>query len=212
MQLYGRGIRRRLAPMLGGDRSRIELAYSLQFSLPGTPVLRYGEEIGMGDDLSLSERNAIRTPMQWSAAENGGFSEAQKDDLVRPMVSSEDFGYRAVNVATQRAHPDSLLSWFERMIRTARECPETGLGSWCVVPVAARSVLVLRFDADSGSVLFMHNLADHPVTVELGRQPTQEQDPVELFADQEYPPAGSDLAGLELGRYGYRWFRLARRA
>ncbi|MBL7490545.1 trehalose synthase [Frankia sp. AgB1.9] len=209
MQLYGRGIRRRLAPMLGGDRGRIELAYSLQFTMPGTPVLRYGEEIGMGDDLDLPERNAIRTPMQWSATDGGGFSAAARDALVRPVVSGGEFGYQTVNVARQRAEPDSLLSWFERMIRTARECPETGLGSWQVVPVKARSVLAVRFDADSGSVLFAHNLAEEPVTVELGRQPSQRQGPIEVFADQDYRAPGPDLSGIELGRYGYRWFRLA---
>jgi maltose alpha-D-glucosyltransferase/alpha-amylase len=210
MQLYGRGIRRRLAPMLGGDRARIELAYSLQFTMPGTPVLRYGEEIGMGDDLALPERNAIRTPMQWSATDGGGFSSAPSDTLVRPMVSDKEFGYQTVNVARQRLEPDSLLSWFERMIRAARECPETGLGRWQVLPVKARSVLAVRFDADSGTVLFTHNLADKPVTVDIGRQPGQDENPVELFADHDYAPPGRDLHGLALGRYGYRWFRLAR--
>src|SRR3954447_26819403 len=98
MQLYGRGIRRRLAPMLGNDRRHIELAYSLQFSLRGTPVLRYGEEIGMGDDLSLDGGNAIRTPMQWSLLPNGGFSTARTADLVRPVVSDGEYGYEKVNV------------------------------------------------------------------------------------------------------------------
>src|SRR5258706_14339473 len=109
MTLYGRGIRRRLAPMLGGDRRRIELAYSLQFTLRGTPVLRYGEEIGMGDDLSLAGRQAIRTPMQWSANRGAGFSKAPEP--VRPVVSGGDFGYHRVNVTTHRAHPGSLAAW-----------------------------------------------------------------------------------------------------
>src|ERR1700749_3642514 len=99
MQLYDRGIPRRLAPMLNGERRRLELAYSLQFTMPGTPVLRYGEEIGMGDDLDLPERNAIRTPMQWSAASGGGFSSAPPDALVRPVIGDGEFGYQTVNVA-----------------------------------------------------------------------------------------------------------------
>ena len=99
MQLYDRGIRRRLAPMLGGDQRRIRLAYALQLSLPGTPVIRYGEEIGMGDDLSLEQRNAIRTPMQWADAPQGGFTTA--DEAVRPVISKGDLGYPAVNVATR---------------------------------------------------------------------------------------------------------------
>ena len=106
MQLYGRGIRRRLAPMLGNDRRRIEMAYALQFSLPGTPVIRYGDEIGMGEDLSLPERNAIRTPMQWSAARNGGFSTAtRKQDLRRPVIDDGEYGYEHVNVDDQRSRP-----------------------------------------------------------------------------------------------------------
>src|SRR5689334_4146126 len=110
MQLYNRGIRRRLAPMLNGDRRRLELAYSLQFTLPGTPVLRYGEEIGMGDNLSLPERNAIRTPMQWDETANAGFSTAPRAKLVRPVVSNGQYRYRSVNVAAQRRDPKSLLS------------------------------------------------------------------------------------------------------
>jgi maltose alpha-D-glucosyltransferase/alpha-amylase len=210
MRLYGRGIRRRLAPMLGGDRARLELAYSLQFTLPGTPVLRYGEEIGMGDDLALPERNAIRTPMQWSGADNGGFSPAPAGDLVRPVVDGGAFGYQTVNVARQRREPDSLLSWFERMIRTARECPEIGLGRWTVLPVRARSVLAVRYEADTGTVLFVHNLGEEPVRLDLGRQDGQNQDAVELFADQDYPRPSAALGELDVGRYGYRWFRLAR--
>ena len=105
MQLYGRGIRRRLAPMLGNDRRHIELAYALQFSLRGTPVLRYGEEIGMGEDLSLKGRDAIRTPMQWSYQPNGGFSTAEPEKLVRPVVDKGEFGYEKVNVTAQRKRP-----------------------------------------------------------------------------------------------------------
>jgi maltose alpha-D-glucosyltransferase / alpha-amylase len=109
MQLYDRGIRRRLAPMLGNDRRRLELAYSLLFSLPGTPMLQYGDEIGMGDDLSLPERECARTPMQWTERAHGGFSRAEK--VVRPVIDDDEYGYRKVNVADQRRDPDSLLNW-----------------------------------------------------------------------------------------------------
>src|SRR5207248_2894930 len=149
-QLYERGIRRRLAPMLGGDRRRIELAYSLQFTLPGTPVLRYGEEIGMGDDLQLPERNAIRTPMQWSGQRNGGFSTAKRANLVRPVISRGEYGYRSVNVAAQRRDPGSLLSWMERALHTLRECREFGVGKPRIVDVrGAPSVFALSYDAPS---------------------------------------------------------------
>lgn len=125
MRIYDRGIRRRLAPMLGNDRRRIELAYALQFSMRGTPVLRYGEEIGMGEDLSLPGREAIRTPMQWSYQPNAGFSTADPEKLVRPVLDKGEFGYQTVNVTAQRGDPKSLLAWFERMIRTLREAPRS---------------------------------------------------------------------------------------
>src|SRR4051794_15939269 len=130
MQLYDRGIRRRLAPMLG-DRRRLELAYSLMFSLPGTPVLRYGDEIGMGDDLRLKERNAIRTPMQWSSGENGGFSTAK--ELVRPAIASGPYGFESVNVDDQLRDPSSLLRWMIGMIRIRKQCPEVGDSEWQVL-------------------------------------------------------------------------------
>jgi len=210
MRLYGRGIRRRLAPMLGNDRRRIELAYALQFSLRGTPVIRYGEEIGMGEDLALPGRQAIRTPMQWSTLPNGGFSSAPAEKLIRPVISGGDFGYETVNVTAQRQDPDSLLSWFERMIRTLREAPEVGAGS-CThvdVPVPA-GVLAHRADGPTGCMLFLHNLGRGDVTVDLGKLAGEAEHPNDVLADQEYPPVG-DLSALRLAGYGYRWIRIRR--
>jgi maltose alpha-D-glucosyltransferase/alpha-amylase len=208
MQLYGRGIRRRLAPMLGNDRRRIEMAYSLQLTLPGTPVLRYGEEIGMGDDLSLEERNAIRTPMQWSASDNAGFSTAKADHLVRPVVAGGEYGYERVNVAAQRRDAGSLLHWTERVLHTLRECPEFAIGRCTPVDTGDPAVLALRYDAPGGVMLAVTNLADRRRRVALGGQPGQEGDPVETFADRAYDPVGRELDGVELGPYGYRWLRL----
>src|SRR6266498_2623849 len=148
------------------DRRRIELAYALQFSLRGTPVLRYGEEIGMGDDLSLKGRDSIRTPMQWSFLPNGGFSTAEPDRLVRPVISTGEYGYQKVNVASQRHDPNSLLSWFERMIRTLREAPEVGDGKFANVDIPVpHGVLVHRADGVTGTMLFVHNLGEHDATV-----------------------------------------------
>src|SRR5215218_3486620 len=117
MRIYGRGVRRRLPTMLGNDRARIELAYSLLFTLPGTPALLWGEEIGLGENLELPGRLAVRTPMHWSDGENAGFSSAAEDDLVAPLTRDGPFGFERVNVASQRHDPDSLLNWIERMIR-----------------------------------------------------------------------------------------------
>ena len=135
MQLYDRGIRRRLAPMLGGDRRRLELAYSLMYTLPGTPVLRYGDEIAMGDDLSLPERNCARTPMQWSTEPNAGFTKHAKPK--NPVIDKGPFGYDHVNVAMQRRDPQSMLNWTERMIRMRKEVPEIG---WATLPSSPRAI------------------------------------------------------------------------
>jgi maltose alpha-D-glucosyltransferase/alpha-amylase len=212
MQLYGRGIRRRLAPMLGGDRRRIEMAYSLQLTLPGTPVLRYGEEIGMGDDLSLEERNAIRTPMQWTDQPGAGFSTADPDCLCRPIVSGGDFGYERVNVAAQRRDPSSLLSWMERLLRTVRECPEFNVGRCDPLESGVPSVLALRYEAPTGVMLALTNLADRACSVDLDTQGHGDDRPVEVFANRGYGDVGAELRGIELDGYGYRWIRLRRSA
>jgi maltose alpha-D-glucosyltransferase/alpha-amylase len=208
MHLYERGIRRRLAPMLGGDRRRLEMAYSLQFTLRGTPVLRYGEEIGMGEDLSLPGRQAIRTPMQWSRQRHGGFTRA--DEPVRPVVSGGEYGYERVNVADQRQDAGSLLAWFERMIRTLRESPEVGAGSCTHIDKQlAPGVLAHRADGASGTMLFLHNLGTEPARVDLGELYPEADDPIQVFGDQAYQPVGR-LDALDLDGYGYRWIRLSR--
>jgi maltose alpha-D-glucosyltransferase/alpha-amylase len=210
MQLYGRGIRRRLAPMLGGDRRRIELAYSLQFTLRGTPVLRYGEEIGMGDDLSLEGRDAIRTPMQWSLLPNAGFSTAKAGELARPIVTEGEFGYQNVNVTKQRHDPRSLLSWFERMIRTLREAPEVGSGTCTHVDVPVpHGVLVHRADDVTGTMVFVHNLGEQDATLDLSTLAAEAQFPNDTLADREYGDLG-DFTAVKVGGYGYRWIRLKR--
>jgi len=207
MQLYGRGIRRRLAPMLGGDRRRLELAYALQFSLRGTPVLRYGEEIGMGDDLTLKGRDAIRTPMQWSRLPNGGFTTGTP---VRPVVSGGEFGYQKVNATTQRHDPASLLSWFERMIRTLREAPEVGAGTCTHVDVPVPpGVLVHRADDTTGTMLFIHNLGPDDGEVDLSSVYPEAESPNDVLADQEYPELGKCDA-VSIAGHGYRWIRLRR--
>jgi maltose alpha-D-glucosyltransferase / alpha-amylase len=208
MQLYGRGIRRRLAPMLGGDRRLIELAYGIQCSLPGTPVLRYGEELGMGDDLSLPERNALRTPMQWSDQANAGFSSAPKERLIRPVISGGQFGYETVNVDRQRADDGSLLAWFERMVRTLRECPEFGAGSWTLLDPGAEAVLALRFEAPSGTVVALSNLRDEPCQIDLGQELPPDTRLLEMFANRRYQQNVDNLATLELDGWGYRWLRV----
>ena len=160
MQLYNRGIRRRLAPMLQGDRRRLELAYSLMMALPGTPVLRYGDEIGMGDNLRLPERNCARTPMQWSGEPQGGFTKSDKPIL--PVITGGVYGFEHVNVAQQRHDPNSLMNWMERMIRMRKEAPEIGWGEFSILQTRTPEVLAIRYDWRNNSVVVVHNLSATP--------------------------------------------------
>ncbi|RBI62456.1 trehalose synthase [halophilic archaeon] len=202
MRIYDRGIRRRLAPILDGDRDRIELAYSLLFSLPGTPVVVYGDEIGMGEDLDQPGRFAVRTPMQWSDEENAGFSTADPDDLVRPVVSDEAFGPGAVNVADQRADPDSLLNWTSRLVRTRGEFPELSRGDCTVLDADHPAVFAHASSLDGDTVVAVHNLDDETATVTLALN----ADPTPVFGDARFEPDGDDLH-VSLAPYGHCWFR-----
>lgn len=206
MQLYQRGIRRRLAPMFNGDRRRIELAYSLLFSLPGTPVIRYGDEIGMGDDLSLPGRSSLRTPMQWSSDHYGGFSTADPSTYPRPMIADGPYGYPRVHVAGQRRERDSLLSWIQSLIRVRKECPEFGRGSLELIDVDHPAVLAHRCRSSSGAVLALHNLCEKParVRVEL-RQDVEYL--VELLGEDPHRQLPSHTV-IDLPAYGYRWYRV----
>jgi maltose alpha-D-glucosyltransferase/alpha-amylase len=205
MQLYGRGIRRRLAPMLG-DARRIELAYSLMFSLPGTPVLRYGDEIGMGENLALPERAAIRTPMQWSSERNAGFSTADK--LVRPVVSKGVYSYEKVNVEQQRRDPDSLLRWTIRMIRLRKECPEIGWGDWELVSTRSPSTLALLYRWRGNALLCVHNLGAQPREISL-RVKDEGGEVLASLLDHGESRAGENGAHrLSLEPYAYRWYRV----
>ena len=204
MQLYGRGLRRRLPTMLGGDERAIRMVYSLVFSLPGTPVLFYGEEIGMGENLAIEGRYSVRTPMQWSAEPNGGFSTVDDPSpLRRPMVTGA-FGPERVNVHAQRRDPHSLLNWLERLFRRRRECPELGFGRLAILDAGAQNVLAHRCDWEGSTVVAVHELAGRATTVTL---PLDDGDALMDLA-------GSDdvalPATLELDAYGARWFRVRR--
>lgn len=205
MQAYQRGIRRRLAPMLGGDQRRLKQAFSLMSALPGTPVLWYGDEIGMGDDLSLPERNSVRTPMQWADERNAGFSTAPSEKLVRPVVSDGAFDYRRVNIAAQRDLDGSLMSTVQRLVRTRRGCPEIGWGRCQVLETTETSVLALRYDWREETILILHNLADHAVEVQLSLNEVSRLRP--LFCDEDDRAMRDASEPIHLSAYGYRWFR-----
>ena len=204
MQLYERGIRRRLAPMLDGDRRRLELAYSLLFTLPGTPVLRYGDELGMGDDLRLPERNCARTPMQWSTLPQAGFSSAARTAL--PVISDGPFRFGRVNAADQRRDPKSLLNWTERIVRMRKECPEIGWGDFGVLE-AQPEVLALRYDWRNNAMLVLHNVSGKPASVRLRARDVGDDRLVSLFTD-DHSTAGEGRHAIELEPYAYRWYRV----
>jgi maltose alpha-D-glucosyltransferase/alpha-amylase len=206
MRAYGRGIRRRLAPMLGGDQRRLRLAYSVLFGLPGAPVLYYGEEIGMGEDLALPGRLSVRTPMQWSAYGHGGFSTAPPARHVRPLVADGAYGYRQVSVQAQRSDPDSLLNWVAGLTRVRRECGEIGLGAWQVLETGDPAVLGLRYDVEDSAIVVLNNLAPQPRTAALALGRAEAATATDLFSDRRYPPLRRGR--LRLAGLGYRWLRL----
>jgi maltose alpha-D-glucosyltransferase/alpha-amylase len=208
MQLYDRGIRRRLAPMLGGDRRRLELAYSLLCTMPGTPVIRYGDEIGMGDNLDLPERNCARTPMQWSTEPHGGFTESDKPIL--PVIDKGPYGYEHVNVAKQRRDPNSLLNWTERIIRMRKEVPEIGWGDFTVIATRDPAVLVIRYDWRNNSVLFVHNFDEKPreVSFAVGLPGDAAKLLVNLLTEDHSQANEEGKHTLLLEAYGYRWYRI----
>ncbi|HXU19807.1 MAG TPA: alpha-amylase family protein [Verrucomicrobiae bacterium] len=206
MQLYKRGIRRRLAPMLQGDRRRLELAYSLMMTLPGSPVFRYGDEIGMGDDLSLPERDCARTPMQWSSEPHAGFTESDKPVL--PVISEGPYGFEHVNVAAQKRDPNSFMNWTERMIRMRKEVPEIGWGDFSIVATRKPEVFALRYDWRNNSVLFVHNLSPIPTEVEFGAGTKVDGQLVNVLSDDHSTPDAGGKHRMVLEPYGYRWFRI----
>jgi maltose alpha-D-glucosyltransferase/alpha-amylase len=211
MQLYGRGLRRRLPTMLDGDPARIRMAYSLLFSMPGTPVLFYGEEIGMAENLEVPGRAAVRTPMQWSSEPGAGFSTADEKSFPAPVVDGE-YGPEHVNVAAQRVDPDSLLNWFERLIRRRRETHELALGCIDVIHTEPVSVFAHRCDWDGETIVAVHNLAAEPVVLRLpiDRDGDGAVDHgYDLFRGDRLPVRDGRLH-VELDGYGYAWFRLHR--
>jgi maltose alpha-D-glucosyltransferase / alpha-amylase len=206
MRLYDRGIRRRLAPMLDNDRPRLELAFSLLFTLPGTPMLQFGDEIGLGDDLSLPERECARTPMQWTSHPGAGFTTSKRP--VRPIIDDPIYGYQTVNVEAQRRDPHSLLNWMERKIRRRRECPEISWGDWRIVPCpAAPGVLVMRYDHYGRTVVTLHNFTTKPKVVRLSAKDAGNPLLVDLLDVHDSRADAHGRHTIELPSYGYRWMR-----
>jgi maltose alpha-D-glucosyltransferase/alpha-amylase len=205
------GIRRRLAPLLENNRQRIELLNGLLLSLPGTPVLYYGDEIGMGDNVYLGDRNGVRTPMQWNVDRNGGFSAADPARLYAPPVMDPVYGYQAVNVEAQERSPHSLLNWMRRMIALRRQYRSFGRGSIELLRPLNRTIFafIRRYDADD-PILVVANLSRTVQPVSLDLAQLSGLVPVEMTGGVELPRIGEGAYFLTLGPYAFLWLRLKR--
>ena len=206
------GIRRRLAPLLGNDRRRIELMNGLLFSLPGTPVLYYGDEIGMGDNIFLGDRNGVRTPMQWSADRNAGFSRANRQRLYLPVITDPEYHYETVNVEAQGQNPHSLLSWMKRLIALRKRHRAFGRGTLELLRPENRKVLVYVRRYESEQILCVANLSRFLQAVELDLSKWKGMVPVELFSGNEMPVVGEAPYFLTLGPHSFYWFSMQPRA
>ncbi|HEX5856876.1 MAG TPA: alpha-amylase family protein [Microbacterium sp.] len=209
-RVYDRGITRRLPPMLAGDPRRVRMVYSLLFSLPGVPVLFYGEEIGMGENADIEGRLAVRTPMQWAPDDKGGFSRAAASRFPAP-IPGDGYAPRHVNVADQRNDDGSLLNFIRHLASRYRLSPEIGWGEFEVLPQDAPGVLVHSLRADVGRMIALHNFADVPAVARL--QLADEPDDVrlrDLFSAEALAPEAGKRFEIELPPYGYRWLRVAR--
>jgi maltose alpha-D-glucosyltransferase/alpha-amylase len=208
MQLYGRGLRRRLPPMLGNDQARLKMVYSLLFSLPGTPVLFYGEEIGMGENLAVEGRGAVRTPMQWTSGPNAGFSTADPSQLRTPVTEGE-FGPQHVNVADQRRDPDSLLNWIKLLVRRYRECPELSWGECTILEHNTPAVFAHRSEYEDGAIVTAHNFGAEATEVTLAVAGSGVGlRAVDLLRDGTTDLAENGSLSLQLEPYASRWLRI----
>jgi maltose alpha-D-glucosyltransferase/alpha-amylase len=202
------GIRRRLAPLLSNNRRKIELMYGLLLSLPGSPVLYYGDEIGMGDNIFLGDRNGVRTPMQWSGNRNAGFSAANPQRLYLPVISDPEYRYEAVNVESQEHNPSSLLWWVRRLVNLRRRHPAFGRGALTPVESGNSKVLTFLREHDGERLLVAANLSRFAQQAELDLSLQEERVPIELFGRSPFPPVGEGPYPLTLGPHAFYWFEL----
>lgn len=204
------GIARRLAPLLDNDRRKIELLNSLVFTLPGSPIVYYGDEIGMGDNVHLGDRNGVRTPMQWTADRNGGFSRADPSKLYLPAITDSVYGYQATNVEAQQLSPHSLLHWMKRMIAVRKEHPAFGRGTLTFLRPRNEKVVAYLREYRTDTLLLVQNLSASAQAVELDLSKFQGATPIELFGNSRFPTVGAQPYMLSLTPYGYYWFALRR--
>lgn len=206
MRLFGHGIRRRLPPMVKNDLAKLKLFYVISFSLPGTPLISYGEEIGMGDDLNLPGRESVRTAMQWSSKPNGGFSSAPKDKLYRPAIDYGDYDYRKINVQDQQKDPDSFLNWMCTLIRLRKQCPVIGTGEWHIMKPMDHRVAAIYYEGQESMMMVVFNLSKDDLRVKIISDIIPKRC-TEIYQDNPYEEE-VDINDLHLKPFGYRWIQI----
>ncbi len=204
------GIRRRLAPLIDNDRRQIELLYGMLLTMPGSPVLYYGDEIGMGDNIFLGDRNGVRTPMQWTGDRNAGFSRADPSRLYQPVILDPVYNYQAINVESQLRSPPSLLQWLRRLNRVRKKYPVFGRGTIRFVPCENRRVVAYLREYQDQTILVVNNLSSFAQPAELDLRPFQGLVPVELIGNHAFPRIQDKGYFLSLAPYSFYWFRLER--
>ncbi len=202
------GIRRRLAPLLENDRAKIELLTGLLLSLPGTPVLYYGDEIGMGDNIYLGDRHGVRTPMQWSGDRNAGFSQGNPQRLYLPVIIDPTFHYEAVNVEVQQANPHSLLRWTKKLLRLRNRHHAFGRGTFEIRPADNTKILTFVRQYEQETLLVVANLSHYAQPVEIDLSPFEGLVPVEMLGETKFPVVTAKPYRLTFGGHGFYWFRL----
>ena len=202
------GIRRRLAPLMQNDRRKIDLMHSLLLTLPGTPILYYGDEIGMGDNIHLGDRNGVRTPMQWSSDRNGGFSRANPSDLYAPLIQNPIYGYQVVNVENQARYPTSPLNTLRQMLAVRQSARLFGRGKMTILNTRNRSILAYLREMGQDVVLVINNLSDRTESVTLDLSRFRNFIPVELFDGNPFPPIRKSRFHFTVSSYGFFWLAL----
>jgi maltose alpha-D-glucosyltransferase / alpha-amylase len=208
MQIFNRGIRRRLIAMVNGNQVLLRLYYSLLMSLPGVPMIRYGDEIGMGDDLSLEGRDSVRTPMQWTSEMNGGFSQAKDGEYIRKVIGKGKFGYKKINVLDAQGDADSLLNWMERAIAIRKQCPEIGTAKLEVADSGDDRLLLHQYKSPHGDLWFVHNLSAQKINFDYSAHAGRGETWVNIFKSNTLQ---SKTKKIQVAPYGFHWWRAIRK-
>jgi maltose alpha-D-glucosyltransferase/alpha-amylase len=202
------GIRRRLAPLLENSRDQMELFHAMLLSLPGTPIIYYGDDIGMGDNIYLGDRDGVRTPMHWSADRNAGFSRADFAQLYLPLLMDPVYGYERANVEAEERNPNSFLQWFRRLLAVRKQHPVFGFGSFEVLHPSSAAVFAYVRKYNDDIVLCVNNLAGRAQAAELDLSPYEGMYPVELLGRERFPRIGELPYLLTFGPHSFYWFQL----